>query len=299
MQQMLVCKIGRYGVLWTVLRSYTMSDQPSADTKPVSRGVRGPSYPAIGLEEAITRATQFYKYEKRSAAPVEAAANHWGYAKGSSSWKSILAALIHFGLMEEAGGSGDSRQVKLTGRTLDILLDATESPKRLAAIRDAAFSPKLYAEIFGKWPPHELPSDQSMRFYLLREKGFNESSLPGFFKDFRATIAFANLENPPTIPDIEPIGSDQKTENQGAFQPENDKEIQLNSVQTAHLSPTQAANPSNKAAMQAQVGFKQDTFSLDEGQVVLIFPEKMSDTSYEDFKDWIELQLRKIKRSIH
>ena len=55
----------------------------------------------------------------------------------------------------------------------------------------------------------------------------------------------------------------------------------------------------SKAVVPSISGHKQDTFSLDEGQVILQFPEKMSDASYEDFKDWIELQLRKIKRSIH
>jgi hypothetical protein len=48
-----------------------------------------------------------------------------------------------------------------------------------------------------------------------------------------------------------------------------------------------------------QIGTKQDTFTLDEGPAVLQWPAKMSETSYEDFKDWVELQLRKIKRSIH
>ena len=49
---------------------------------------------------------------------------------------------------------------------------------------------------------------------------------------------------------------------------------------------------------QKVVGTKQDTFTLDEGPVVLQWPSQLSETSYEDFKDWIELQLRKIKRSI-
>lgn len=69
------------------------------------------------------------------------------------------------------------------------------------------------------------------------------------------------------------------------------------------MTPTIEALPQTKPATwnalpQTTVGVKQDTFSLDEGQVMLQFPEKMSTASYEDFKDWIELQLRRIKRSI-
>jgi hypothetical protein len=43
---------------------------------------------------------------------------------------------------------------------------------------------------------------------------------------------------------------------------------------------------------------RRDTFTLDEGPVVLQWPEKMSAASYEDFEGWIQLQLRKIKRSV-
>ena len=45
-------------------------------------------------------------------------------------------------------------------------------------------------------------------------------------------------------------------------------------------------------------GTKQDTFSLEEGQVVLQWPDRLSAESYEDFESWIQLQLKKIKRSI-
>lgn len=271
-----------------------MSELAPTDPKSVARSVRGPSYPTMGLEDAIMRATQFWQYEKRSAAPVEAAATHWGYKKTSSSWKGILAALIHFGLMDEAGGSGDSRMVKLSGRALDIILDSIESPKRAVAIQEAARSPKLYAELLAKWSPQELPSDHSMRFFLLRDKGFNEASLPGFLKDFRATLEFANLKNTPTIPESEVEKLSVKPENSASLSPVIEKDVLMDSVQSA--APNVALVARQLTAV--QVGFKQDTFSLDEGQVVLQFPEKMSSDSYEDFQSWIELQLRKIKRSI-
>lgn len=45
-------------------------------------------------------------------------------------------------------------------------------------------------------------------------------------------------------------------------------------------------------------GSRRDVFSLDEGRVILEWPEKMSPESYEDFQAWVEIQLRKIKRSI-
>lgn len=45
-------------------------------------------------------------------------------------------------------------------------------------------------------------------------------------------------------------------------------------------------------------GYKQDVFSLSEGEAVLRWPEGLSQESFEDFKGWLELVLRKIGRSV-
>jgi hypothetical protein len=161
-------------------------------------GGRGPSYPAMGIEEAIQKAQQFWAAEKRSAAPIVAAARHWGYSETSSSGKVAVAALLHYGLLEDQG-SKDSRTVKLSPRGLDIVLDAPDSPERLKAIQEAVRAPRLYADILTKWGAGELPSDQTMRYYLLRERGFNEGSVTGFLKDFRASVSFAKLDKPASI----------------------------------------------------------------------------------------------------
>ena len=41
---------------------------------------------------------------------------------------------------------------------------------------------------------------------------------------------------------------------------------------------------------------KQESFALDEGMVLLQYPSNMSEHSYEDFKAWVELLLRKLGR---
>lgn len=50
--------------------------------------------------------------------------------------------------------------------------------------------------------------------------------------------------------------------------------------------------------MKPGAAMKQDVFSLEEGNVVLQWPSQMSPASYEDFKSWVELQLRKISRTV-
>lgn len=39
------------------------------------------------------------------------------------------------------------------------------------------------------------------------------------------------------------------------------------------------------------------TFSLDEGLATLTWPEKISDTSFSDLHDWVQVALRRIARS--
>lgn len=44
-------------------------------------------------------------------------------------------------------------------------------------------------------------------------------------------------------------------------------------------------------------GFNQDVYTLGtEGRVILQWPEKMSQDSYDELEDWITLQLKKIAR---
>lgn len=166
--------------------------QAAPDAAPVAKAGRGASYPALSLPDAITRAQQFWNAERKSAAPIAAAAEHWGYSTKSSGARLAVAALLHYGLMEDSGSS-ETRTVKLSARALDILLSPPESPAWKAAVQEAARSPKIIADILTKWGVADLPSDQTLRYYLLRERDFNETAADGFIKDFRKTIVFAKL----------------------------------------------------------------------------------------------------------
>lgn len=174
-----------------------MATEPKSEEKgaaPGGRGVRGPSYPAIDLKTAVERARQFWDHEKRSAAPIAAAAKHWGYSESSSSVRVLVAALLYYGLLEDAG-SGEGRTVKLSGRGLDIVLDEQPGfPMRTRALREALRAPKINQEVLSKWPPHELPSNPTLRYFLLREKGFNDGAVDGYIETLRASVKFAGLD---------------------------------------------------------------------------------------------------------
>ena len=47
-----------------------------------------------------------------------------------------------------------------------------------------------------------------------------------------------------------------------------------------------------------QPGIKEDVFNLEEGSVVVQYPERLTQESFDDFESYLQLVIRKAKRSI-
>jgi len=157
-------------------------DEPESRKK-----IRSPSFPFVGLREALDRARSFYEAEQRNAARPETAAAHWGYSAKSSGGKQTIAALRSFGLLD-----GDSL-VKLSGRALRILLDEREgSEERLRLVQQAALMPPVHARLWERYGA-ELPSAQTLRLSLILDEGFNENSVDDFLTEYRETLEYARL----------------------------------------------------------------------------------------------------------
>jgi hypothetical protein len=102
-----------------------------------------------------------------------------------------VAALKKFGLLEEEG-SRDDRQLKLSDLALDIVTPG--SPRRTEALQTAALKPAIHQEL-RKLYPDGLPSDETVRFYLERERNFIGRAANELLKEYRATMQFAGLED--------------------------------------------------------------------------------------------------------
>lgn len=159
-----------------------------------SAGTRGVSYPFMSLPEAVEAARKIYVKERKAKVPVAVAISHLGYSDSSSGGRQTISALLQFGLLEDEGRKED-RQVKLTGRALNALLAAEDSEEHRAALLECVQQPKIYADIFSKWP-EELPSDQLITFFLLRDRNFNPKAINSFVKDLRASLSYAGVEHP-------------------------------------------------------------------------------------------------------
>ena len=154
---------------------------------------RSPEHPVFDLKTAIERAKVLRDKEHHGFTNKATAMGHWGYGPKSSAGVRTLAALLHFGLLEERG-TGKSRQVCLStnGRILTNL--NSPAAERRAALREAALSPGIYQKLGGEWHNLErLPSDSTMAYELEENWGFNPKSIGGFIEDLKATLEFANL----------------------------------------------------------------------------------------------------------
>jgi len=255
---------------------------------------RGISYPAINIEEAIRRAEQLWEREKKNAAPVNVVVQHWNYSVKSSGGRLAVAALSSYGLLASKGQRED-RQVQLSSTALDIILNPIDSPDRLKAIQEAVRKPKIYSELMNKWDVAHLPSDLTMRLHLIKDKDFNPKMVDGFIKDFKHSIRYAKLDtvNLTAIDEVE-LDAPEILEPNSLTDGATIKTIPMDDNSKHDV----AASTKNLQVPLLVAGVKQDVFALNEGNVILSWPEGLSKESFEDLSDWVELVLRKIKRNV-
>jgi hypothetical protein len=166
---------------------------------------RSPNYPGISLDVAIHRAGELYGAERQHPAPVSTVARHWKYKSFNGPASVTLAALKKFGLLEDEGG-GPDRRARISDIGVEILANPDEQ-SRWAAIRDAALRPEIHLEMWQKYGSH-LPSDATVQWELTRSRGFTETGAAEFLKEYKATLAFAQLEETPAAVTVQAADDD-------------------------------------------------------------------------------------------
>jgi hypothetical protein len=163
---------------------------------------RSPAYPSIPLRKALERAKQFYAQQREHPAPFTAALDLWEFKSKSSGGLQTISALKQYGLMRELENA-KSRQVQLTDLALRIIRDEREpSPDRDALIKRAALLPKIYAKLWAKWGLG-FAADATMRFFLVQEEKYNETSVDDLIADYKDTVAFVKLSESDKSPSAE------------------------------------------------------------------------------------------------
>lgn len=154
------------------------------------RRIRSPSFPFISLPEAVHRARELYEAERRNSIHPDVAVSHWGYSPKSSGGKQTIAALRAYGLLEDVRG-----ELRLTDRAQQILVREPGSTERKDLLRQTALAPPLFSKLWERYSA-DLPSDKSLRSWLVLELKVNERSVEDLLRSYRETLTFAGLLGP-------------------------------------------------------------------------------------------------------
>jgi hypothetical protein len=175
-----------------------MTDKHNVGFTPQPRRLRSPSYPSIGLPEAISLARRIY--DKASMYPYEqdVLAEFLGYDTGSS-WLGLrLSALTKYGLAEIIPGNASrGKACVLTAMAETLVTWNPASDEYKSALRQAALRPPIYNDLWTQFGP-DLPTNREMAAYLVDERRFNPNVINTLLADFRATAECADLKSMPT-----------------------------------------------------------------------------------------------------
>lgn len=290
---------------------------------------RSPNYPAIDLETAISRAKSMSEYTGKHEVDVEDLfKDAWGYTGATGTSKKTLAALKYFGLVDQQHGSN---KAKLTDTAQRIIHGVNASPEHRSAIQAAFLSPKIYRYCWDKWC-NDPVAPAAMKSHLILEKGFNDSTVGGFIKDYRNSLAFAGMidrdedeEESEADNADELIGQLVQWESQGVLQFDpprrvtgisEDREyayiegsrsgVLISELKVVKQSPESRHPPENPQFKESSAqkesastpAHNEEIFSLGKGQIMLRVPEEITPSEFEDLTDWFVLIHRKIGRSV-
>jgi hypothetical protein len=152
---------------------------------------RSPGYPAITIDDAITRLRQIYQHDRRAFTTYNAILGHMGYSTKPQVGRSgtsgrAVAALRQYGLLDETDG-----QFRVSDLGFKILNLPEESEERAELIRQAAVNPPIFRKLLAYYQG-EIPSDAAIRSHLILNERFNPDTVDQFIRVFRATIDIAN-----------------------------------------------------------------------------------------------------------
>jgi hypothetical protein len=148
----------------------------------------------MGLRAAIEKARAIWEKERRHPAPVASVYRHLGYSGRTGPSLTALASLKRYGLLADAGPG----LVRLSDMAVSIILAPTaDHPDRVEAIRKAALLPSVFTNLWAQYGEGggQLASDDTMKYYLVKDLNFTEEAAVAVIRHFRDTVEFAQLSS--------------------------------------------------------------------------------------------------------
>lgn len=159
---------------------------------PEKKRVRSPNYPYLDIKDAIERLQTIYEKDKRAVTTASAILEHMGYKTSSNTGKSgsggrAISALRQYGFLDEHNGKFSVSEL---GFRILHLPEGSEEKQDL--IKQVATNPAMFQKLLERYS-YDIPSDTTLRSYLILDEGFNPATVNHFIRVFRNTIEFANL----------------------------------------------------------------------------------------------------------
>lgn len=147
---------------------------------------RGPKSPALSVGAAAQLLRQVREGVGFGRASRETVIRALGYNSPNGRSNRVLAALLHYGLLERSGDA--AVQISALGKQVLLPRDEIESTKALA---DAAARPILFKKLIARFHGHGLPT--LFPNILVREFGVMPGSSEEVAKVFRESMMDAGL----------------------------------------------------------------------------------------------------------
>jgi hypothetical protein len=232
---------------------------------------RSPNYPLLDLSEAISAVQPVFSAENRNKFSRSVLAEHLGYSGLNGRALGKIGAVRAYGLIE---GSGDD--LRLSEDAITALVAPEGSPDRREALERCALKPALFEELSQEF--QGLPSENNLKFWLIKRH---------FTAEAAGRAASTYLSTMRLVSGAEAYYSSPSDDGESAMLP----------AVIESKGPSGPVYLGTKAVPKASTpGVLQEVFNLQEGPVTLTFPASLSEESFEDLSDYLQLFLRKAKR---
>lgn len=235
---------------------------------------RSPGYPNMSLPKALERVKKVFDADRQNPIDRDSAARHIGYGGLSGAADKALASLMHYGLLERVGKG----EVKVSQLAVDLLHPEPGADRR-ASLREAADNPSLFHQLNERFDT--TPSAETLRSFLKRES-FLERAIDPVISAYLETCSFLKQEGAYEFVVPSPARAEESA-------PVAEREsIAMNTG--TQISPATPTPPTLSGA---------DVLNLSGGgHAALRLPETLTETEYEDLKDWLDLMARRAKRRV-
>lgn len=144
---------------------------------------RSAAYPVIELETATEKLSHIKDNIGSGPYDRDTLARGLGYSGVSGASSRIIAALVHYSLLDRTGNTYQQSEI-----ATKILMPTNENEKQ-SAIAEAFLSPVLFNNLIQKYKGESLPN--RLEFILVREHGINEKKSTEVAEIFKKSAKYA------------------------------------------------------------------------------------------------------------